>query len=325
MKKRLSLLLKLTITIAGLLLVLRGMDLGDIGRTLAQAEIPWLLLSILLISASMALRAYRWLLLLHGLGTTVPFWRLVELYFIGSFFNAFLPSGFGGDVIRIVEINKDIDLDVATGTVFLDRLTGLTMLFVIGLLILPFRAQEIAPVLRWLIAGGAAASIIGIGLLLEYNLICRLGGWLPGPLSPTGTGLLSKVLKAVRACGARAVFAALGVSILFNLMLVTWWAAAGQGLGLSIPFSTYLFAVPVMSLALMAPSIGGLGVRELIAPAIFAASHIGDAQAVSLSFLVFILERLSGLVGAPLYLLANWRRDKIKSSSIPHSGSSSNP
>ena len=40
-----------------------------------------------------------------------------HLYFVGNFFNAFLPSGFGGDVVRIIEIAEDVPGDVAVGTV----------------------------------------------------------------------------------------------------------------------------------------------------------------------------------------------------------------
>ncbi|MCA9960337.1 MAG: flippase-like domain-containing protein [Anaerolineales bacterium] len=309
-KKRLSTLLKIAVTLLGLWLAFQELDLQALGQTLLQAHLGWLLSGLLLVSASMVLRAFRWSLLLQGLGIHVPFARLVELYFIGSFFNSFLPSGFGGDVVRVLEITREIDLDVATGTVILDRLSGLIMLFVMALLLLPWRAAAIPIWLHWLIVGGTAVSLLIIALLLEHRLICRLGKWLPGPLSPVGSGLLAKVLKAVQACGLRAIISAFGVSILFNLMLASWWATTGRALDLQVPFSYYIFAVPILSIALMAPSVGGLGVRELLAPTLFAAANVPNEQAVSLSLLVFALERLSGLFGAPLYLLAHWRHQR---------------
>ncbi len=119
--KHLSTLLKLGVTLLGLWLSLRELDLPTLGHTLRQANRGWLLWGLLLISASMVLRAWRWSLLLRGLGIHVSFWRLVALYFVGSFFNTFLPSGFGGDVVRVLELTKEVDVDVATGTVLLDR------------------------------------------------------------------------------------------------------------------------------------------------------------------------------------------------------------
>lgn len=310
MKKRLSTLLKIAVTLIGLWLAFQELNLQTLSDTLLHTKPGWLFVGLLLVSASMILRAFRWSLLLQGLGIRIPFWRLVELYFIGSFFNTFLPSGFGGDVVRIMEVAKDIDLDVATGTVILDRLSGLTMLFVIALLMLPFNAAAVPLPLRWMIGGGTAVCLLIMALLLEHRLICRLGSWLPGPFSATGSGLLAKVLRAVNACGIRAIVYALGVSVLFNFMLAGWWATTGKALGLDISFSYYVFVVPILSIALIAPSVGGLGVRELIAPTLFTAVHIASEQAVSLSLLVFALERVSGLAGAPLYLLAHLRHER---------------
>lgn len=306
--KHLSTLLKLGVTLLGLWLSLRELDLPTLGHTLRQANRGWLLWGLLLISASMVLRAWRWSLLLRGLGIHVSFWRLVALYFVGSFFNTFLPSGFGGDVVRVLELTKEVDVDVATGTVLLDRFSGLVMLFVAALVMLPWQAAVIPATLRWLIVGGTAVSLLILALLLQHHLLVRLGRWLPGPLSPTGDGLLAKILKAVQACERRAIGRALGVSILFNLILAGWWATTGCALALNVPFSYYIFAVPILSIALMAPSIGGLGVRELLAPTLFAAASLNGEQAVSLSLLVFTLERLSGLLGAPLYLLGQLQR-----------------
>lgn len=302
MKKPLANLLKVGVTLVGLALVLREMRPADIGAALLQADWRWLLLSFLLMSGSLFLRAYRWLLLLRGSGARVGFWRLTELYFVGNFFNAFLPSGFGGDVVRVLEATKDVPLDVATGTVFLDRMAGLIMLFVMALVMWPFTAVNPGTEIMAFTAVAAILSLVAIALLLEHNLIVRYGRWLPGPLSPQGNGLVAKVLQAVQACGWRAVLGALAVSVLFNLMLVAWSAAAGAALGLEVAFSYYLAVVPIWSVALLVPSIGGLGVREALTPMLFAGAGVAQETAVALSILLFMLTRLSSLSGAPVYL-----------------------
>ncbi len=310
MKKHLANLLKVGVTVVGLVLVLRELDPTEIGAALLQADWRWLLVGFLLISASMFLRAFRWLILLRGIGVHVRFWRLVELYYVGNFFNAFLPSGFGGDVVRVLEATKDVEVDVATGTVFLDRVSGLIMLFVMALLMLPFQNVQLGPEIVTATAVGAVVSILSIALLLEHNLILRIGGWLPGPFSPKGNGLLAKALKAVQTCGWRAVLGALGVSTLFNLMLITWWWTTGHSLGLTTSYVYYLGVVPILSVALLVPSLGGLGVREALAPLLFAGAGVAQETAVALSLLIFILTRLSGLLGAPIYLLSILRQHR---------------
>jgi hypothetical protein len=148
--------------------------------------------------------------------------------------------------------------------------------------------------------------------LAEHDLLCRWGSWLPGPLSPVGDGLAARVLKAMHACGWQAIVKAMGVSFLFNILLVSWWASLGQALQLSAPFTHYLFAVPVLSVLLLVPSIGGLGVRELVAPTLFAGA-ISEVEAVSLSLMVFGVVRTAGLLGAPLYLWDTLHRYTTKS------------
>jgi hypothetical protein len=72
-----------------------------------------------------------------------------------------------------------------------------------------------------------------------------------------------------------------------------------------------VLVVPLFSLAMLIPSIGGLGVRELLAPMLFAPAGLTAEQAIALTLLVFGLERLSGLLGGPLYIYTTLRdRDK---------------
>ena len=104
-------------------------------------------------------------ILVRSLHADVPFKRLVELYFVGGFFNVFLPSGFGGDVVRILELAQDVPAGLAAGTVIIDRLTGLMMLFALALLAC-FFAVILTPIMRWLEGRGiptAAALAYGLG------------------------------------------------------------------------------------------------------------------------------------------------------------------
>ena len=313
MRKYVSTWLKIGVTLLGLALAAAQINLAELQAALRQVQWPGLLLMFLLINASLALRAGRWWILLRGLsrrglGSQVSFSRLVALYVAGNFFNVFLPSGFGGDVVRVVEAARDVPAAAAAGTVLVDRLTGLMMLFVFALLTLPFRPADFPPGQTLLVAGVSLAGLMGGFLLLDGRLLRRFGRRLPPPLAPTGDGAVGQLLAAVQGCGWRAIGGALGISALFNAMLVGWWVVAGISLGYDISIRYYLLAVPLLSVALLAPSIGGLGVREAIAPLLFAAAGLSHSQAVALSLLEFTVVRLSGLAGAPVYLWSILRR-----------------
>jgi uncharacterized membrane protein YbhN (UPF0104 family) len=304
LRRALPTLIKIAVSAGGMFLVLRQVNPADILDSLLTADWRWVALTFLLFNASLVLRAYRWALLLHGLAAPVRFQRLVELYFVGNFFNTFLPTSFGGDIVRAWEVTTDVSPGVAAGTVLVDRLTGLLALLVMSLLALPFRPEGFpAELVPWVAGLSIGGMLIGL-LLLEGKQLPRWGGWLPGPLSTTGTGFVAQTLAAVQACGRRAVAGALLVSVFFNLMLVGWWWTAARALGLEISFTYLLLVIPILSVILLIPSIGGLGPRELIAPLLFSGAAVSAAQAYALSLLVFTVQRLSSLIGAFWYILA---------------------
>ncbi|MCZ7668416.1 MAG: flippase-like domain-containing protein [Chloroflexi bacterium] len=55
----------------------------------------------------------------------------------------------------------------------------------------------------------------------------------------------------------------------------------------------------MLSVLTLIPSVSGLGPREMMAPLLFTAAGVNAETAVSLSFLVFLSLRLSGILGCP--------------------------
>ncbi len=307
MRKHFSTIIKIGVTVLGLAIVLIRFDARAIGLAISKANLGWLLVGFLLFNVSVVLRAYRWQILVRGLHANVPFKRLVELYFVGGFFNVFLPSGFGGDVVRILELAQDIPAGLAAGTVIIDRLTGLMMLFALALLALPFRPADFPQQLLWIIILISVCGLIIGFVLLEGTLLRRLVKLLPSRLLNAGDGFIPKFTQAVDQCGWRAISGAMGISILFNLLQGAWWTTTAWALDLSVSYFYMLLVVPILSLVMLIPSIGGLGVRELIAPLLFAPAGLTAEEAIALSLLVFALERLSGLLGGPLYIYTTIR------------------
>jgi uncharacterized protein (TIRG00374 family) len=132
---------RVLISLGLLVFVLLTIGVERIGRSLLQAEPGPLLVALGLYALGVALRAVRWRALLVALDLRIPLRRLVYLYFAGYFFSAFLPTGFGGDVVRVLELSQEAQTAAVLGTVVLDRLTGLLVLFAMALLALPFTVE----------------------------------------------------------------------------------------------------------------------------------------------------------------------------------------
>ena len=314
--------LKIAVTAAGLYLVLSGLDFRALLAAFRAVNPWWMAIGAALIALSLVVRAYRWHIVLQGVGSHIRFGRLVELYLVGSFCNASLPAGLGGDAVRAAEAAQDVDPSVAVSTVLIDRLTGLLALFAMALAALPFRPANFPPELAWVIGGICAAGLVGGLVLLEGRLLMALVAHLPGRLRSLGSGFLDRLALAIQSCGRRAIALALLISVGFNLMQVGWWATTGKALGLAVPFEYYLLVVPIMSLALLVPSIGGLGVRENLAPLLFAGAGLAAFQAVAMTLLVFGLERVASLLGAPVYLYSTLRAGRqhapVKAKEMKH-------
>ena len=314
-RRWISNLLKAIVSLGALAWVLSRIPFEEIWQTVKGAN-GWLLFSVyLLLTVSLVIRAARWHVLLQALGALVPFGRLVELYFVGAFFNSFLPSGFGGDIVRAAEVTRDVEPGAAVGTVIVDRLAGLMVLFIMALAALPFSVRMLPANVVWPIAGVSLAGLVagfvllhggamrGLSVILERLLPEKISR----TLSPSGEGPVGKVHHALTGCGWKAVGRALGVSALFNSILVLWWYLGGQAIGINVSVWAYVTFVPVLSVALMVPSIGGLGVREGLSSILFASAGVSEAEGVALSLVIFVLNRAVSLIGGLVYLVSSIR------------------
>ncbi|MGD2103519.1 MAG: lysylphosphatidylglycerol synthase transmembrane domain-containing protein [Anaerolineae bacterium] len=266
-----------------------------------RADLSYLLAAFLLFVLSLVIRAYRWILLLRGLDLTIPFGRLVRLYFIGQFFSSFLPTQFGGDVMRAVELTEDTDASAAVGTVLLDRMTGLLVLLAMGLAALPFIASQMERWLTILLVVVEASGLVLGALILEGRVLRRLTGWLPRMVSLVGEGPLAKTYAAVTGCGWPAVSRALLVSVGFNVVniMINW--LCGRAVGVGVGLGYFFAATPVLSVSGMIPSVGGWGVREAVSAALFTPAGTEENVAIALGLALNGITLATGLVGGVIY------------------------
>jgi hypothetical protein len=282
--------------------VLRTVGWREVWAVVADADVGLLGVAWLSFLLGIFIRALRWRALLHGLGLRPPFGQLVSLYLVGGFFNTFLPSGFGGDVVRVLEITHGTQDLAAAGTVLLDRLTGILSLMALGLLMLPF----VPNLPSWLVWALVVTSIAGLAagfLVLEGRWLRKATARLPGPLSLVGEGKLAQIYAAVTGCGQRAIIQALALSTVFNVINIGVYWLCGRAVGISVGLRFYFIATPLLSLSLLLPiSVGGLGVRDWVAKSLFDAVGVLEKQAVAMSLSVYVVTAVAGLVGGGLYL-----------------------
>jgi len=302
-RRRWADLLRIGLSLGTLLLLWREVGASDVIGVLRQADIMLLSLAALLFLAGIVVRVFRWQVLLHGLGVRPSFWLLLKLYLVGNFFNTILPSGFGGDVVRVVELAQQDRQSAAVGTVIVDRLTGILSLMALGLVVLPF-TRGLAPWLVGtfvLIAGGGLAGGV---LLLEGTWLRRITARLPAALSLAGQGKLANIYAAVTGSGTRAVWQALALSTVFNLVNIAIYWLCGLAVGMEVKLGFYFVFVPLLSLTLLIPiSVGGLGARDWVGQPLFGSVGVPNAVAAGMTLSVYAVTLAVGLIGFVIYLV----------------------
>jgi glycosyltransferase 2 family protein len=310
--KLLGNLARMALSLIALAVLFRQVGGGGVFIALSQARIDVLVLALVLFLIGDVVRAFRWRTLLHGLGIRPPFGRLLKLYLVGNFFNAFLPSGFGGDAVRVLELSRGSKDAIpgagsapgvaALGTVFVDRLAGILSLLALGVVMLPF-AQGLPPAVAWLFAAVALTGLAAGALLLEGASLRRLTARLPGTLSLVGSGKPAQIYAAVTGSGPRALWTALALSTLFNLLNITVYWLSARAVGIDLDLSFYFVFVPLLSLSLLLPiSVGGLGARDWLAQLLLAPTGVAGAMIAAWTLSVWVVGAAGGFVGGVVYL-----------------------
>ena len=129
----------------------------------SQSRLEWLVPFLLISVALIGLSCIKWGLFLKEQGARVAIGRLFSLYLIGTFFNNFMPSNVGGDVVRSYMLGKQIKTQAgAMASVFLERLTGFVAMVTIavGAFILRPELREESLVLISILVMGSISSIV---------------------------------------------------------------------------------------------------------------------------------------------------------------------
>jgi len=304
-KDRLLNLLKVCLSLALLVILLRQVGWQQTIGTLGKARLPHLAAAFVLYLVGIVVRAYRWQILVSALKTDIPLARLTVLYFVGTFFSNFLPTGIGGDVVRVYELSKQSKRPIeSVGTVLLDRGTGLLMLFLIALVTLIFNYRLIAPNVVAAIVLLSLGSWAGLGFVLRRDWLERWGLLrIMARIKP-----LEELYESVTACGLRAIGGALAVSLVFNALLIAVNYLIALSLGVNIPLWYFLLFIPLISFLLVLPiSLSGLGVREGGYVYLFAQAGVPAPLALAMSLLFYALNVATGLIGGVLYTLEGMR------------------
>jgi arylsulfatase A-like enzyme/uncharacterized membrane protein YbhN (UPF0104 family) len=227
----------------------------------------------------------RWRILLRAQGIHIPFWYLIRCYFWGRAIGLYLPGTLGLDGYRLVESSAYTgEVIKCTTVIAVEKLTGIIALFTIvfltlplGFGLLPFKPALLGVVL--LIIGGFVTFTMT--LLLQPRIIQVLV-----TIIPTPAFIRNKVQElgaAVTAYGSHrwALLKALACAFCVHLGICLMYFGTMSAVDTqNVGFFDILFASPLIIVgSVLAPTVSGMGVREVVMTKVFGTSEAAAAEA----------------------------------------------
>ncbi|HHE08166.1 MAG TPA: flippase-like domain-containing protein [Chlorobaculum parvum] len=271
--KLIKTVVQIVFTVAALAIVLSKTDLNKLSAIIRNAQPGYLLGAILFFNISKIINALRLNRFFTAIGLRLSTWYNLKLYYLGMFYNLFLPGGIGGDGYKIYVLKKNHGLKVVNifNAVFWDRISGIfALIFLSAMLIIPSSFAVLYPgQMRWiwLIAG----VTYPLSLLLTWLFYRH---FIP--------------LFFVTAIESLAIQITQVISAWFILM----------SLGAASHLIDYLAIFLISSVATILPlTIGGAGAREVTF--FYALNHLGlDVNTgIALSLVFFVVSAISSLPG----------------------------
>jgi uncharacterized protein (TIRG00374 family) len=317
-RKALVQLLKVVVSVGLIAFLFYKLKPANLLAELRSVQLWPIAVSMAVFFASVVLGAYQWHRLLCAGGIDLTFGKTFEVYWVGIFFNNFLPAGVGGDAMKIYDVTKvghDPHL-VLAGTV-LDRVIGIAGLCFLALIasVILLAGHGLENLLLYVIVfAGCVAPVVALILNRRLSravrsLFCRITFW----------GLGGRFDIIFRHLGGyrklRPLLAQLaGIAMVVQFLRVVTHILVGQALGLSFTptnFVQFFVFVPLLGLLMILPiSINGLGVREGAGILLFTQIGFSNAQALLMELITYAIMVVVSLLGGFFFFKRSFERKR---------------
>ena len=269
-----------------------------LGR-LAALDPPWVIAALAVGVGQTLLSAWRWRYTAGRLGLRLPFTLALREYYRALFLNQVLPGGVLGDADRAWRHSGRAPeaRGPAVRAVILERLSGQVVMAGVASISFAFIALRAGTgALEWWAASLGVAAVSSVAVAVAVRA--------PSGSPPTSvTAALRRDARAALFAG-EAVYVQLATStvIIASYVAAYLLAARAVGVGTSLVVLAPLVA-PVLLSMLLPLSVGGWGVRESAAAAIWSVAGLGASDGVAIS-VAYGLIVLSGTVPGVYALLS---------------------
>ena len=282
-KGYLKFILKLAITCLALYYISTKIDLKEVFEQIKQANIWWFIAGILAFHLSKLIASFRVLEFYKEIAVYLSIPDNIRLHYIGMFYNLFLPGSIGGDGYKIFLIKKNSDAKTRhlISAALLDRLSGLSILVLLGALLL-LNSTFDPPEDWWKIV----SVFIAIASVPAFYLVVRI--------------FFKRFKGAFLKTTVLSVFVQLGQILCAYFVL--------RSLGIDSYYWDYFSLFMISSVVAVIPfTVAGVGARELVFMYGYQYLNIDSTKAIGFTLLFFLALAITSLTG----ILFTFGRDEF--------------
>jgi uncharacterized protein (TIRG00374 family) len=305
--------LKILLSVALFAYVIAKVSPRNVWTTMSAADPGLITLAGAVFLLSGLIGSWLWGRLLRAQGVPIPYTKAASYYFVGLFFNNFLPSNVGGDIARISDAAKHAShVSPVFSATLMERLIGVVAIGFLAVVasIAAFNHLHLYAIYGmilalFLVSVAFFASIFNRGLLEAFEWPFRVIG---ARKVERAIARLMDDMHGFRNQGG-ALAAAFVASMLVQISRIYVHYLVGLALGVRLSLAYYFLFVPVLAALVSLPiSLNGIGVREGAAVVLFQLVGLTREEAFSIPFLTYVIAVLISLLGGLIFISRTPRR-----------------
>jgi hypothetical protein len=301
--------LKVLVSAGLLAFILHKISVAELVALVKGVDAGWMGAAVAVLFLSNVVGGYQWHVLLAASGVRLPAHRTIRFYFVGLFFNNFLPASIGGDAIKVYDVSRiGSSVFQVVAVTLLDRVIGIFSLCLLAALSVLALAGFQVSVTLWPYLVIFLACMTPALAVYFFKPLSRVLRWLVRFLPPSWGKGGSSILDYLGKFRSRKtlILGLMLLSVVIQAMRVATHVLVAIALGVRVdPVVVGLFFVfvPLLSLAMIPPiTINGLGIREGLGIVLLARAGIGQTDAFAVEFLTYVVSVAISLLGLAFFV-----------------------
>lgn len=302
MKKKLTLALKILVSLLLMAFLFTKINLGDFLHTVHDIRPLYLIIGTAVFILSFYINALKWKSLLPE----KKILYLFNLNMISGFYSLILPGQVAGEAAKIVFMRRyDKNLERITASVLVDKISGFIGIIIVGIAGCLFSTRSVG-LITWMLV---ALMVLLIFFLLVFKIdpvYLIVAKWLD--LAARKLKFLNKIKGFITSWREyskdnRALTLNILLGVLYQIVGVLLYFILSKTIDINVSVMDFSWIFSVLSLALFLPiSISGIGVREGTLVGLLGLYGVPSEKALALSMIIFLTNIIRGLIGGVINL-----------------------